>query len=73
MEVNLSSKVIKELRNSSNLTISDFKKRYGIKSEDKKMGCYKYKKCSRCGKYNGTSMKLCAECRKYLKKYSKKK
>jgi len=33
---------------------------------------YVYKKCSRCGKYNGTSMKLCASCRKYAKKAMKK-
>lgn len=25
---------------------------------------YKYKKCSRCGKYNGTTMKMCSSCRK---------
>lgn len=37
------------------------------------MPCYKYKKCARCGKYNGTSTKLCSACRKYMKKYAKKK
>ena len=33
---------------------------------------YKYKNCAKCGKYNGTTMKLCSECRKYMKKYMRK-
>jgi hypothetical protein len=33
---------------------------------------YKYKNCSKCGKYNGTSMKMCAECRKKARKANKK-
>jgi len=32
---------------------------------------YKYKKCARCGKYNGTTMKLCTDCRKYMRKMMK--
>jgi len=30
---------------------------------------YIYKNCAKCGKYNGTSMKLCARCRKQMRKY----
>ena len=30
---------------------------------------YKYKKCSKCKKYNGTKWKMCACCRKKAKKY----
>ena len=33
---------------------------------------YKYKNCSRCGKYNGTSMKMCKSCRDYAKKAMRK-
>lgn len=33
---------------------------------------YKYKKCARCLKYNGTSMKMCAECRKKARAYVRK-
>lgn len=33
---------------------------------------YIYKKCSKCGKYNGTSMKMCTACRKYAKKAMRK-
>lgn len=38
---------------------------------------YKFKKCSKCGKYNGTTHRMCAACRKaartFQKKYKKKK
>ena len=33
---------------------------------------YKYKKCSRCKKANGSIYKLCSECRKKMRKYAKK-
>jgi|AntAceMinimDraft_17_1070374.scaffolds.fasta_scaffold10700_2 hypothetical protein len=33
---------------------------------------YKYKNCARCGKYNGTTYKLCSECRAYAKKAMRK-
>ena len=33
---------------------------------------YKYKKCIKCGLYNGTSLKMCGECRKKARKYVKK-
>lgn len=29
---------------------------------------YKYKNCSVCGKYNGTTMKMCSACRKKARK-----
>lgn len=28
---------------------------------------YKYKNCTKCGKYNGTGFKLCLNCRKYAR------
>jgi len=28
---------------------------------------YTYKNCARCGKYNGTMMKLCSTCRKQMR------
>lgn len=31
-----------------------------------------YKKCSRCGKYNGTMWHTCSECRKYMQRYKAK-
>ncbi len=33
---------------------------------------YVYKKCSRCGKYNGTMNKMCSECRKIAKRAMRK-
>lgn len=33
---------------------------------------YKYKKCARCGKYNGTFMKNCKSCRDYMRKFMRK-
>jgi len=32
-------------------------------------GKYVYKTCSRCGRRNGTTFKLCSNCRKYLRKH----
>ncbi len=36
-------------------------------------GSYTYKRCAKCGKYNGTKYKMCAPCRKSVQKQLKKK
>ena len=33
---------------------------------------YKYKNCKKCGKYNGTSFKLCKDCRGIAKRIMRK-
>ena len=42
-----------------------FKRKGGRTTYSRKLNSgYIYKNCSRCGRYNGTSLKMCLACRK---------
>lgn len=48
----------------------DFSKIRNMKGGKNKM--YIYKTCSKCGRYNGTTMKMCNKCRTEARKAMKK-